>query len=87
MPSLMLLSRTKAYPALRVGGAAFAAVAACGWVGERAFGLRNPTAAVVDSVFQHGPELAALLAIGAVGMEIRRRSGVGSPALAAVRRS
>jgi hypothetical protein len=76
MPSLVLLSRTAAYPALRVGGAAFAALAAAGWVGERAFGLRNPMSPVVDSVFQHGLAAAGLLAIAALTLEIRTREGI-----------
>lgn len=74
MPSLVLLSRTRAYPVLRASGAAFAAIAACGWVGERALGLRDPVAPVVDAVFAHGRGLAALLAIVAVATEIRRRT-------------
>lgn len=73
MPSLVLLSRTTAYPALRLGGAAFAALTATGWVGERAFGLFNPMSAVVEIVFQHGLLAAGLLAIAAGALEIRRR--------------
>ena len=66
VPSLALLSRTTGYPWLRRGGAAFAALAACGWVGERAFGLRNPMSVVVEGVFQHGLAAAGLLAIAAL---------------------
>ena len=73
MPSLVLLSRTPAYTVLRVGGAAFSAVAACGWVGERAFGLRNPAAPAVDALFQHGIVVVALLAFAAAVVTLRGR--------------
>jgi hypothetical protein len=33
MPSLILMSRTRACPFLRVGGALFALVASVGWMG------------------------------------------------------
>lgn len=38
MPWLVLLRRSPAYAPLRVAGACFAAVAACGWIVERTFG-------------------------------------------------
>jgi HupE / UreJ protein len=73
MPWLVLLSRSEAYPALRIGGASFAAVAACGWLGERALKLQNPVAPVVDLVFQRGIYVAGLLAIAAIVVTLRRR--------------
>ena len=36
IPWLILLARTRWYPPLRVAGAAFAAIASLGWIGERA---------------------------------------------------
>ncbi len=75
MPWLVLLSRTEAYPHLRIGGAGFAAVAACGWLGERAFRLSNPVAPLVDFVFQRGLYVAALLAIAAIVVTARLRRG------------
>ena len=35
MPSLVLLSRTRAYPVLRIGGGLFAGCASTGWIIER----------------------------------------------------
>jgi hypothetical protein len=48
LPVLLLLSRTRARTPLRMGGAAFAAACACGWLLERAFGWPNPLQAVSD---------------------------------------
>jgi hypothetical protein len=53
MPSLVLLSRTFAYPALRIGGALFAGFASVGWIAERLLGARNSVEVVVDSVAHH----------------------------------
>jgi hypothetical protein len=62
MPWLVLLRRSPAYALVRVAGAGFAAVAACGWIVERALGWHNPVAAPVDGLFRHGPLVVALLA-------------------------
>jgi hypothetical protein len=62
MPWLVLLSRAPAYAPLRVAGAGFAAVAAIGWIVERALGWRNPMNALVDGLFHRGPLAVALLA-------------------------
>jgi hypothetical protein len=35
LPSLMLMSRTRVYPILRLAGAGFAALASAGWIAER----------------------------------------------------
>ena len=66
MPWLLLLSTTRAYPAVRVLGAGFAAVAAVGWTAERALGWANPVDAVVDALATHAPWVVALLAAAAV---------------------
>jgi hypothetical protein len=47
-------------------GAAAAAVAALGWIGERAFGIANPVGPLVESAANHGPVLIAALAMMAV---------------------
>jgi hypothetical protein len=60
MPLLMLAARSPGYRSLRVGLAMFAALAATGWAGERAFGLINPFAPVV-SWFASRPVLVLLL--------------------------
>jgi len=48
LPPLLLLVRTRAGAPLRLGGAAFAAACAAGWLAERAFGLANPLQALSD---------------------------------------
>lgn len=53
MPSLILLSRMRAYSILRIGGAMFAGVASSGWIAERMFDLHNPFAMVVESLAHH----------------------------------
>jgi hypothetical protein len=39
LPSLILMSRTSAYPIFRISGAVFAGVASVGWIVERLFDL------------------------------------------------
>jgi len=48
LPPLIVLSRTRAYGVGRTLGAVFAAACALGWIAERALGLRNPMAPLVD---------------------------------------
>lgn len=50
LPSLMLLSRTRLYEAIRTGGALFAGVAAAGWVAQRLWNVPNPADAIVTSL-------------------------------------
>ena len=50
MPSLILLSRTPFYAAIRVPGALFAAIASAGWIAERVAGLPNPFEAPVSAL-------------------------------------
>ena len=59
LPSLMLMSRTKAYPAVRVIGAAFAGAAATGWIMERLFDIKTPVDEVVNAIARHGLWLAS----------------------------
>lgn len=47
LPSLILLSRTRLYGAIRTGGALFAGVAASGWIAQRLWDAPNPADAVV----------------------------------------
>jgi HupE/UreJ protein len=58
MPSLVLLSRTRWYSVVRIGGAVFAGVASVGWIGERLFGMANAVNAVVNGVAHHGAWVA-----------------------------
>jgi hypothetical protein len=61
LPSLLLLSRTPAYIALRTGGAVFAGTAALGWIAERLWGLQMPVDLVVNAVAQRAVLLALIL--------------------------
>ncbi len=61
MPSLVLLSRTRAYPFLRIGGALFAGVASLGWIAERLLNLPNPANALVDLVAHRAVWIAVAL--------------------------
>jgi HupE / UreJ protein len=73
VPWLLSLARTPVYAPLRVSSAAATAVAALGWIGERAFGLANPVGPLVDVVASHGLLLVAVLAALAVvaGQSVR----------------
>lgn len=62
IPWLMLLSRTPAYPTVRLSGALLAAVAAVAWVAERVTGQRNGLAEGVERVTEYAPYGLALLA-------------------------
>jgi hypothetical protein len=61
LPSLLLLSRTRAYSALRVTGGAFAVIASLAWIAERLVGIQTPIDRAVESVATHGPQLALAL--------------------------
>jgi hypothetical protein len=61
LPSLILLSRTRAYGALRIGGALFAGFASLGWIAERLVGVHAHVDIVVNSVAHHGMWMAAVL--------------------------
>lgn len=50
MPSLVLLSRTRAYPGLRIGGALFAGCASVGWIVERLLNVHSSVDVIVDGV-------------------------------------
>jgi hypothetical protein len=61
LPSLLLLSRLRAYALLRIGGACFAAIAAIGWIVERSFNTENVINPFVESVARHAPWIATAL--------------------------
>jgi len=62
LPWLILLARTKAYPAVRVGGASVAALASLGWLGQR-LGLDNPLGTLADDLGVYGPWVIVGLAV------------------------
>ncbi len=61
LPSLMLMSRTRAYPLFRVAGAVFAGVASAGWMVERIFGVTTPVDAIVNAFARHSLLIAIML--------------------------
>lgn len=63
MPSLMLLSRTRLYRPVRVAGAVFAGVSACGWIVERTTDHSLRVDAVVDTLARHAVGLAVGLLV------------------------
>lgn len=76
MPWLILLSRSPSYRVLRIGGALFGGVAACGWILQRAFGLDTRIPAAVESVATNAPFLLGALAVLALGrLLLRVRAG------------
>jgi hypothetical protein len=58
MPSLILMSRTRAYPWLRVGGALFAGAASIGWIVERVLGAQSSVDVVVNEFARHSVWIA-----------------------------
>jgi len=52
LPSLILLSRTALYSAIRIGGAVLAGTAATGWIAQRLWDLPNPADAMVSALAQ-----------------------------------
>ncbi|MGC1383827.1 MAG: HupE/UreJ family protein, partial [Candidatus Acidiferrales bacterium] len=66
LPSLILMSRTSAYPALRIGGALFAGCASIGWIADRLCGLANPFDAAVAATTRHAPAIAVILFVTSV---------------------
>lgn len=66
MPPLVMLARTRWYPAVRTGGAAFAGIAATAWILERSLGVDNPVGRLIDSGLSHAAWLFAALILGAL---------------------
>jgi hypothetical protein len=58
LPSLLLLSSTRMYSCLRIGGALFAGVASAGWIAERLLNVAGPVDFIVDAVAHHAVWLA-----------------------------
>ena len=61
MPSLVLLSRTRAYSVVRIGGALFAGLASVGWIAERLLDVHSSVDLVVDSMAHHAAWIAGVL--------------------------
>jgi len=66
MPWLIMLARTRIYPAFRVAGACLTGIAAAAWFFERAFGWHNRIGPVVEQIASHAVWLVIGLAIVAI---------------------
>jgi hypothetical protein len=75
LPWLMLLSRTRTYTYLRVGGAVLAWVAAAAWVLERVSGQPNAITSWVEQGAALAPYVLGTLAVWAVAETVRLRGG------------
>jgi len=63
-PALVLMARTRSYPAVRTVAAFFCAVAALAWIAERTLGADNLIARAIDAGLSHGLWLLGLLFAG-----------------------
>jgi hypothetical protein len=61
MPSLVLLSRMRAYSLLRITGALFAGSASVGWIVERSLNAHSSVDVIVDGVAHHAIWIAGVL--------------------------
>ncbi len=78
LPALILLSRTRLYSSVRIGGALFAATAAAGWIAQRLWGMPNPLDAVVMALAQSAVWIAiGLTTLGVIARYSPRLRGQG----------
>jgi hypothetical protein len=71
----MLMSRTRAYPFLRIGGAIFAGAASAGWVLERLFGVDSNIDMIVNALARHSLPAAIGLFLVSVACRVLSNSG------------
>jgi len=67
MPSLLLMSRTRAYPLLRIGGAIFAGCASVSWIAERLLGVHTSVDVVVGAMAHYAVWIAGALFLISLG--------------------
>jgi hypothetical protein len=63
LPPLILLSRTRLYPSIRIAGAVFAGTVATAWIAQRVWDLPNPADALVAAIAQRAGWIAAGLCL------------------------
>jgi hypothetical protein len=61
IPSLVLMSRTRAYLSVRTGGALFAGFASVGWIAERLLDVHSSVDVIVNGVAHHAVWIAGVL--------------------------
>jgi hypothetical protein len=81
LPSLLLISRTKAYPILRACGAVGACFASIAWIAGRLFDVQTHVDAVINVVARHGVLAAAMVFVTSLACKFLAR---GSTKLRAV---
>ena len=80
LPSLLLLSSTRAYSWFRIGGACFAAIASAGWIAERLLNVGGPVDFVVDALAHRAVWLAGgLFAISTLCWRLQKKTGQYHP--------
>jgi HupE / UreJ protein len=82
LPSLLLMSRTRAYPALRLGGAIFAGAASAGWVAERLFGVDSNVDLIVNVFARHSLLIALSLFLVSLACRLLLSPGLSEPVIA-----
>ena len=70
LPSLVLMSRTRAYPILRIGGALFAGGASVGWIVERLLDVKTPVDTIVNAFAQHALGIAIALFLASLATRL-----------------
>jgi HupE / UreJ protein len=83
LPSLLLMSRTRAYPFLRLFGAFCAGVASMGWITERIWNAQSGVDVVVNGLMRH----AVWIAVGLLFMSVAcwaSRNLMGAEATSAI---
>ena len=73
LPSLILLSRTRAYPILRIGGAVFAGAASVAWIVERLLDIETPVDIIVNALARHAHWIAVALFLISLACRFRRQ--------------
>ena len=76
MPSLMIMSRTRAYSLFRIAGAVFACVASGMWLVDRLLDVKTPVDAGVNMFSQSGILCATLLFLASLACMMFARSAV-----------
>jgi hypothetical protein len=61
LPSLLLMSKTRAYPFLRIGGAVFGGAASVAWIFERVLNVETPVDVIVNAFARHALWIAITL--------------------------
>jgi hypothetical protein len=59
LPSLLLMSRTRAYPSFKTFSALSAGAASVGWIAERTWSVQSPVDMVVNGLMHHAAWIAA----------------------------